>query len=113
MQSFTSTLLHWFADNARDLPWRHTRDPYRIWLSEVILQQTRIAQGLDYWLRFVDRWPTVHDLASASEDEVLRLWQGLGYYSRARNLHHAARQIVDLMGKIDKFPQQPDADKAD
>lgn len=96
MMGFSETILQWYAACGRDLPWRHTRDPYRIWLSEVILQQTRIAQGLDYWLRFVDRWPTVHDLASASEDEVLRLWQGLGYYSRARNLHQAARQIDQL-----------------
>ncbi len=91
---FTTTLLDWFALNGRDLPWRHTQDPYAIWLSEVILQQTRIQQGMDYWLRFMQRWPRVEDLAAATEDEVLRLWQGLGYYSRARNLHTAAQQIV-------------------
>ena len=91
---FTTTLLDWFALNGRDLPWRHTRDPYAIWLSEVILQQTRIQQGMDYWLRFMQRWPRVEDLAAATEDEVLREWQGLGYYSRARNLHTAARQIL-------------------
>lgn len=96
MPSFSHILLAWFADNGRDLPWRHTRDPYAIWLSEVILQQTRIQQGQSYWERFMERWPTVAQLAAASEDEVLRLWQGLGYYSRARNLHHAAQQIVDL-----------------
>ena len=95
--TFADTILQWYDVNGRDLPWRETRDPYRIWLSEVILQQTRIAQGHDYWLRFVHRWPTAHDLALASEDEVLRMWQGLGYYSRARNLHHAAQQ-VDHMG---------------
>lgn len=95
---FTEVILQWYAGNGRDLPWRGTRDPYRIWLSEVILQQTRIAQGRDYWLRFVDRWPTVHDLARASEDEVLKLWQGLGYYSRARNLHRAAQQVDALGG---------------
>ena len=95
---FTEVILQWYAANGRDLPWRGTRDPYRIWLSEVILQQTRIVQGRDYWLRFVDRWPTVHDLARASEDEVLKLWQGLGYYSRARNLHLAARQVDALGG---------------
>jgi len=95
---FTEVILQWYAANGRDLPWRGTRDPYRIWLSEVILQQTRIAQGRDYWLRFVDRWPTVHDLARASEDEVLKLWQGLGYYSRARNLHRAAQQVDALGG---------------
>jgi A/G-specific adenine glycosylase len=91
---FTTTLLNWFAQNGRDLPWRHTRDPYAIWLSEIILQQTRIQQGMDYWLRFMQRWPQVEDLAAATEDEVLRMWQGLGYYSRARNLHTAAQQIV-------------------
>ena len=103
MQSFAPTLLHWFADNARDLPWRHTRDPYAIWLSEIILQQTRIQQGQAYWERFMRRWPTVEQLAEASEDEVLREWQGLGYYSRARNLHTAARQIVDLGHFPDTF----------
>ena len=91
---FTTTLLNWFALNGRDLPWRHTTDPYAIWLSEIILQQTRIQQGMDYWLRFMQRWPKVEDLAKATEDEVLREWQGLGYYSRARNLHTAAQQIV-------------------
>ena len=95
--TFANVILQWFKKNGRDLPWRGTRDPYRIWLSEVILQQTRIVQGRDYWLRFVERWPTAHDLALASEDEVLRMWQGLGYYSRARNLRHAAQQI-DQMG---------------
>lgn len=91
---FSTTLLNWFALNGRDLPWRHTKDAYAIWLSEVILQQTRIQQGMDYWLRFVRRWPRVEDLAAATEDEVLREWQGLGYYSRARNLHAAAQQIA-------------------
>lgn len=93
---FASTLLHWYATHGRDLPWRHTTDPYAIWLSEVILQQTRIEQGRDYWHRFMNRFPNVASLAAASEDEVLRLWQGLGYYSRARNLHAAARQIVEM-----------------
>lgn len=93
---FATTLLEWFRKNARDLPWRHTTDPYAIWLSEIILQQTRIQQGLAYWERFVKRWPSVEALAAATEDEVLREWQGLGYYSRARNLHHAAKQIVAL-----------------
>ena len=94
--SFTTDLLRWYAENRRDLPWRDTTDPYLIWLSEVILQQTRIQQGWAYWERFVERWPTVEELAAASEDEVLRLWQGLGYYSRARNLHTAAKQIVQM-----------------
>ena len=102
---FSHILLQWFRENGRALPWRETRDPYAVWLSEVILQQTRIEQGRDYWLRFVQRWPTVEALAAATEDEVLREWQGLGYYSRARNLHHAAQQIVAL----GRFPDTFDA----
>ena len=94
MSDFALILLDWFRENGRDLPWRQTRDPYAIWLSEIILQQTQVKQGWDYWQRFIHRWPTVNDLAVATEDEVLREWQGLGYYSRARNLHAAARQIV-------------------
>ena len=93
---FSFVLLEWFKDHGRDLPWRQTRDPYAIWLSEIILQQTQVKQGWDYWERFMRHWPTVDDLAAATEDEVLREWQGLGYYSRARNLHFAARQIVAL-----------------
>lgn len=96
--SFTTTILQWFQDNGRALPWRETRDPYAIWLSEIILQQTRIEQGLPYWERFMRHWHTVEELAAASEDEVLREWQGLGYYSRARNLHTAAKQIVEMGG---------------
>ena len=96
MNDFALILLHWFHENGRELPWRQTRDPYAIWLSEIILQQTQVKQGWDYWERFMRRWPTVEDLAGATEDEVLREWQGLGYYSRARNLHFAARQIVAL-----------------
>ena len=96
INSFSQTLLQWFQENGRELPWRQTQDPYAIWLSEIILQQTQVKQGRDYWQRFMRRWPTVADLAAASEDEVLREWQGLGYYSRARNLHFAARQIVAL-----------------
>ena len=106
--SFTTALLQWFHENGRDLPWRGTRDPYAIWLSEVILQQTRIEQGRPYWERFMRRWPTVGDLAAATEDEVLREWQGLGYYSRARNLHTAARQIVAQGG----FPTTLDGIRA-
>ena len=94
--NFALTLLKWFRENGRDLPWRQTRDPYAIWLSEIILQQTQVKQGWDYWERFMRHWPTVEDLAAATEDEVLREWQGLGYYSRARNLHYAAKQIVAL-----------------
>lgn len=96
MHHFTISLLDWYQTHKRLLPWRANNDPYAIWLSEIILQQTRVQQGMDYWQRFVDKWPTVNLLAKASEDEVLRMWQGLGYYSRARNLHVAARQIVEL-----------------
>ncbi len=99
--NFTSTILQWYRENGRPLPWRQTRDPYAVWLSEIILQQTRVEQGLPYWQRFMERWPTVEALAHATEDEVLRQWQGLGYYSRARHLHQAARQIVERGG----FPQ--------
>ena len=93
---FASILLEWFRENGRDLPWRQTHDPYAIWLSEIILQQTQVKQGWEYWERFMHHWPTVEALATATEDEVLREWQGLGYYSRARNLHYAAKQIVAL-----------------
>ncbi len=98
MDILHDTLINWFAENRRDLPWRHHPTPYQVWLSEVILQQTRVSQGLDYYLRFVGRWPTVADLAQASEEEVLKMWQGLGYYSRARNLHKCARQVVEQHG---------------
>ena len=90
-----SRLYEWYFVHRRDLPWRETDDPYAIWLSEIILQQTRVAQGLEYYRRFLQRWPTVRDLAAADEAEVLREWQGLGYYSRARNLHKAAKMIVE------------------
>tara|TARA_R110000796_G_scaffold96719_1_gene203093 strand:- start:536041 stop:537108 length:1068 start_codon:yes stop_codon:yes gene_type:complete len=91
---FANQLINWYEENKRDLPWRKTKDPYRIWLSEIILQQTRVAQGLPYYERFVEQFPTINDLANASETEVLRLWQGLGYYSRARNLHSCAKMVV-------------------
>ncbi len=90
---FNSLILIWFDQNKRNLPWRHESDPYKIWLSEIILQQTRVAQGMGYYLNFVRTFPTIQDLANASEQEVLRLWQGLGYYSRARNLHFTAKEI--------------------
>lgn len=89
-----SRLIAWYSEHGRQLPWRQTRDAYHIWLSEVILQQTRVEQGLDYYLRFTECFPRIEQLAAASEDEVLKLWQGLGYYSRARNLHAAARQVI-------------------
>lgn len=92
--SFPS-LYRWYESAKRDLPWRETTDPYRIWLSEIILQQTRVQQGMDYWWRFVERFPRVEDLAAADEADVMLLWQGLGYYSRARNLHKAAKMIVE------------------
>lgn len=98
MDKVSDILIAWYDREGRDLPWRRTRDPYRIWLSEVILQQTRVAQGMDYWLRFTERFPDVGSLAAAKQDEVLKLWQGLGYYSRARNLHAAARQVVEQFG---------------
>lgn len=91
-------LIEWYKSFKRDLPWRNTTNPYIIWLSEIILQQTRVNQGYDYFLRFAERFPAVEDLAAASEDEVLKLWQGLGYYSRARNLHIAAKTIVEKYG---------------
>ncbi|MEL6539245.1 MAG: A/G-specific adenine glycosylase [Bacteroidota bacterium] len=91
---FAQRLIAWYQANKRDLPWRATRDPYRIWLSEVILQQTRVAQGLPYYERFVEAYPTVVDMANAPEEEVMRLWQGLGYYARARNMHTCARTVA-------------------
>jgi len=92
---FSNKLIAWYLQNKRDLPWRETQDPYAIWLSEIILQQTRVAQGLPYYEAFLNQYPTVFDLAKAPEDEVLRLWQGLGYYSRARNLHATAKKIAE------------------
>lgn len=106
--AFTPALMQWYARHGRDLPWRGIGDPYGIWVSEVILQQTRIEQGRDYWHRFMERFPTVEALAAASEDEVLLLWQGLGYYSRARNMHAAARQVVEQGG----FPRTIEGLKA-
>lgn len=101
---FAETIINWYQKHKRQLPWRETRDPYKIWLSEIILQQTRVEQGLPYFLRFVERFPSLQEFAQAEEDEVLRLWQGLGYYSRARNMHKAAKQVMaDFEGK---FPMQ-------
>ena len=87
-------LINWYSVNKRELPWREVSDPYLIWISEIILQQTKVKQGLAYYLRFIERFPTVSELGNANEDEVLKYWQGLGYYSRARNLHKAAQQII-------------------
>ena len=98
----SSILIRWYNENKRDLPWRNTKDPYLIWISEIILQQTRVDQGYAYFNRFVERFPSVDLLAKAEEDEVLKLWQGLGYYSRARNLHAAANMVQDVYNGV--FP---------
>ncbi len=103
MQDFSTKLLSWYNANKRDLPWRGTQNPYKIWLSEIILQQTRVEQGWNYYLAFIENYPTVSDLAKASEQEVLNLWQGLGYYSRARNLHFTAKYITNELEGI--FPK--------
>lgn len=99
---FSKSLIQWYLQNRRDLPWRKTTDPYPIWLSEIMLQQTRVAQGLPYFLKFMEAFPTVHHLAAAPEEQVLKLWQGLGYYSRARNLHGTARYVAFELNGI--FP---------
>jgi A/G-specific adenine glycosylase len=99
---FSNTLIKWYLQNKRDLPWRKTTNPYPIWLSEIMLQQTRVAQGTPYFLSFTTVFPTVFDLANASEEQVLKLWQGLGYYSRARNLHKTAQTVANDLGGI--FP---------
>ncbi|CAM3513729.1 A/G-specific adenine glycosylase [Aequorivita lipolytica] len=99
---FSKKLIAWYLQNKRELPWRNTLDPYRIWLSEIMLQQTRVLQGLPYYLKFVEAYPKVEDLANAPEDDVLKLWQGLGYYSRARNLHATAKIVSEEMSGV--FP---------
>lgn len=96
--NFTNTLTRWYSINKREMPWRSTKEPYKIWLSEIILQQTQVKQGLPYYEVFVKSFPTVFDLANSSEETVLKLWQGLGYYSRARNLHFTAKHIADQHG---------------
>ena len=101
-RDLSTRICEWYNRNGRDLPWRRSHDPYHIWLSEIILQQTRVNQGLPYYHRFIDRFPTIKRLAAAPETEVLKLWQGLGYYSRARNLHHTARFIAQNYNG--KFP---------
>jgi len=103
MTNFQHKLLEWYQVYKRQLPWRETSDPYRVWLSEVILQQTRVNQGLTYYQNFIDKWPDITSLAKAQEDEVMKMWQGLGYYSRARNLLKASREIVNDFGG--RFPQ--------
>ena len=95
MHPISDKLISWYKKNKRDLPWRNISDPYKIWLSEIILQQTQVVQGLNYYIKFTETFPTVVDLANAPEDKVMRLWQGLGYYSRARNLHATAKFIAN------------------
>lgn len=104
MQGISKTIIDWYRQNKRELPWRDIKDAYKIWISEIILQQTRVNQGMNYYLRFVKRFPDVKSLANADEEEVLRYWQGLGYYSRARNLHKAAHQIMDRHNGV--FPTE-------
>ncbi|MFZ0471058.1 MAG: A/G-specific adenine glycosylase, partial [Bacteroidales bacterium] len=99
----SSILQQWYAIQKRDLPWRKTGTPYLIWLSEVILQQTRVAQGIDYYLRFTSRYPHIEDMANAPLDDILKLWQGLGYYTRARNMHETAKFIVNNLNGV--FPE--------
>jgi len=100
--NFSQQIINWYNTNKRSLPWRETKNPYKIWLSEIILQQTKVAQGLPYYYKIIATFPRVNDLAKASEDEILKLWQGLGYYSRARNLHSAAKEICEKHNGI--FP---------
>jgi len=100
--AFSEEIIHWYTQHKRDLPWRNTTDAYIIWLSEIILQQTRVEQGLPYFERFIAHFPTVKDFAEASEDQILRLWQGLGYYSRARNMHQAAKTVMEVYNGL--FP---------
>src|SRR6516165_2419022 len=100
MKAFSQIIISWYHKNKRDLPWRTTQDPYLIWLSEIILQQTRVDQGIAYYFKYVKRFTTIKDLAKANNDDVMKLWQGLGYYSRARNLHTTATIVVsDFKGK--------------
>ena len=103
---FSQKIIKWYQKNKRHLPWREINDPYKIWLSEIILQQTRIEQGLDYYLKFINHYPNIQALAAASETDVLKLWQGLGYYSRARNLHITAREIQEKWNG--RFPENYD-----
>jgi A/G-specific adenine glycosylase len=101
--NFSKEIKGWFAHHRRDLPWRNQKDPYQIWLSEIILQQTRVAQGLPYFLKYIEKYPTIKDFANADLDDILRIWQGLGYYSRARNMHFAAQQVINEFGG--EFPK--------
>lgn len=103
MSDFSKIIIDWYQSNKRDLPWRNTEDPFLIWVSEIILQQTRVAQGIDYYYRITEKFPDIKSLAGANEDDLLKLWQGLGYYSRARNMLKAARQLSEI--HHNKFPE--------
>jgi A/G-specific adenine glycosylase len=104
MGIFSNTLLKWFEIEKRDLPWKLTNDPYKIWISEIVLQQTRVDQGTSYYLKFIKKFPTIQSLANAQEDDVLKMWEGLGYYSRARNLHFTAKTILEKHNGV--FPTE-------
>lgn len=104
--NFSTKIINWYHQNYRDLPWRNTTEAYKIWLSEIILQQTRVSQGLPYYLNFINAFPTVNDLANADEQQILKLWQGLGYYSRARNLHFTAKFVMENHNGV--FPNSYD-----
>jgi A/G-specific adenine glycosylase len=106
MGLFSNQMIKWYRQNLRQLPWRETIDPYKIWISEVIMQQTRVAQGLPYYEKFIQKYPTVKKMADANQDEILQLWQGLGYYSRARNMHFTAKEVMRVYKG--KFPAQYD-----
>ncbi len=103
---FSLKLIKWYSKNKRNLPWRETKSPYKIWISEIILQQTKVEQGLPYYLKFIKKFPNIHDLAKANENIVLKLWQGLGYYSRARNLHYSSKYISESLNG--EFPKNYD-----
>ena len=103
-KAIAEPLLSWYKRNKREMPWRNTKNPYKIWLSEVILQQTRVEQGLPYYLKFIQKYPSIKHLSEAKIDEVLRLWQGLGYYTRARNLHKCAKTVNNELGGL--FPKE-------
>src|SRR5690625_1002751 len=99
-KSFQDNLLRWYNENKRDLPWREDQDPYKIWVSEIMLQQTRVDTVIPYFNRFINKYPTVYDLAKADPQDVLKAWEGLGYYSRARNLQHAVKEVVSSYGGL-------------
>lgn len=104
---FQENLIEWYKENKRDLPWRNSQDPYKIWVSEIMLQQTRVDTVIPYFIRFTDKYPTIYDLANAESQDVLKLWEGLGYYSRVKNLHHAAKEVVaSYDGHVPNDPQK-------